>query len=286
MKILDINNIKFIGLVAKINTELEINFKVISEILSRYNVEILLENSCAKILNKQGYELGVLVKKCDFIICLGGDGTIISTCRKSAKSSPFVLGIHAGRLGFLTDININECEKFFAEFFSGKFIIEEPYMLDIFLNKNGKSIRKIAFNDAVIMRLKPASIANVEVFLDGKYFNTYFGDGVIASTPIGSTAYNMSAGGAIIYPLSDVFSITPVCSHSITQKPIILPKNFTIEFKAYKDEVLIIDGQDTIKMNSYDSVCVRLSDKRARLIRHISRDYFQILKEKLHWGHR
>ncbi|MBE2984739.1 NAD(+) kinase [Campylobacter sp. RM9344] len=285
MKILDIHNIKKVGIVAKVNAEFIQNLNVISEILNKFNIEILLENSCAKAVNKNGYDLNSLALQSDFIICLGGDGTIISVCRKSAEISPFILGIHAGRLGFLTEITMQDCEWFFDEFFKGNFIVEEPHMLDVRLNKNGKITHKVAFNDAVIMRPKPASIANVEAFLNKKYFNTYFGDGIIASTPIGSTAYNMSTGGAIIYPLSNVFSLTPICSHSLTQRPIIMPKNLTVELKAYKDEVLVIDGQDTFKMKDYESVCVGLSDKKAKLIRHVSRDYFQILKEKLHWGH-
>ncbi|MCR4941656.1 MAG: NAD(+) kinase [Campylobacter sp.] len=277
-KSLDYQNLKFVGLVAKKSKDFEQNFKILTEIFNSRGIEILLA--------KDDKSLDEITKKTDFIICLGGDGTLISTCRKTAATQPFVFGIHAGRLGFLTDITINEAKDFFDEFFKGNFTVEEPFMLDIFLNKkDGTKILKIAFNDAVIMRSKPVSIASVDAFVNGKMFNSYFGDGLIASTPVGSSAYNMSAGGAIIYPLSDVFTLTPICSHSLTQRPIVLPKDFCVELRAKNDEVLVIDGQDSFYMNEYESVGIKLSDKFARLVRHTGRDYFQILKEKLRWGH-
>ena len=172
--------VKKVGLVAKINANLVKNMRILREILARYGVQILFENAAAKHLNLkegsnlQGFEVRELAKKCDFLISLGGDGTIISLCRNSAEISPFVLGIHAGRLGFLTDITMNECEKFFAEFFEGKFEVETPFMLDVFLRKkSGEILRKIAFNDAVIVGEKVGSMTHVEAFWNEKYFNAY-----------------------------------------------------------------------------------------------------------------
>lgn len=146
-------------------------------------------------------------------------------------------------------------------------------------------MEKLAFNDIVLMRRKIDSTSNIEAFLNSKYFNSYFGDGVIISSAMGSTAYNMSAGGAIIYPLCDVFSLTPVCSHSLTQRPLILPKEFKVEFKSCDDVVVLIDGQDRVDLKNYTSVEVGISDVRVNLIRHKDRDYFEILKQKLRWGH-
>ncbi|QKF92531.1 NAD(+) kinase [Campylobacter sp. CCUG 57310] len=283
---LNIADVKKVGVIAKINADLAKNLKTIEKILAKYGVEILLEKSCAKEVDKQGFELINLAKNCDFLISLGGDGTIISVCRQSAEISPFVLGIHAGRLGFLTDITMDECEGFFKDFFEGKFDIETPFMLDVFMHKkSGDTVKKIAFNEAAILSLKPGSMAHINALLNGKDFNSYFGDGVLISTPIGSTAYNMSANGPIIYPLSDVFAVTPICSHSLTQRPVVLPRGFEMKFKTQSDAVLVIDGQDRFNMSNLDSVSVALSEKSAKFIRHIGRDYFQILKEKLHWGY-
>lgn len=125
---LNLQNIEKVGIIAKINGDLAKNLKKISKILASYNVRVLLEKNCAKEVGEQGFELINLAKNCDFLISLGGDGTIISVCRQSAEISPFVLGIHAGRLGFLTDITIDECEEFFKDFFKGEFEIEKPFM--------------------------------------------------------------------------------------------------------------------------------------------------------------
>ena len=181
---------------------------------------------------------------------------------------------------------MDECEGFFAEFFKGNFNVERPFMLDVKLcKKNGEIIEKVAFNDAVVLSAKVGSAVRVEAFLNDRYFNSYLGDGVIVSTPVGSTAYNMSAGGAIISPLSEVFAVAPVCSHSLTQRPIVLSREHEVKFSSQNDALLVIDGQERYKMANLNFVAVSLSRKSARLIRHVGRDYFQILKEKLHWGY-
>ncbi len=135
----------------------------------------------------------------------------------------------------------------------------------------------------VISKNNQASMAHIEVFRKEKKFNEYFGDGLIVATPAGSTAYNLSANGPIVYTLAQAFILTPVCSHSLTQRPIVLPKGFEIEIMA-KDCMLCIDGQENYKMNDFKSIKVGLSDKNVALIHPKNRDYFQILKEKLHWG--
>lgn len=283
---LDYKNVKKVGVVAKIAPELPKNLRILSEILKRYGAEILLEAKTAQAVGESGLDALNLAKKCDFLISLGGDGTIISLCRHCAEISPFVLGVHAGRLGFLTDITMDECEGFFAEFFKGNFNVERPFMLDVKLcKKNGEIIEKVAFNDAVVLSAKVGSAVRVEAFLNDRYFNSYLGDGVIVSTPVGSTAYNMSAGGAIISPLSEVFAVAPVCSHSLTQRPIVLSREHEVKFSSQNDALLVIDGQERYKMANLNYVAVSLSRKSARLIRHVGRDYFQILKEKLHWGY-
>ena len=117
-----------------------------------------------------------------------------------------------------------------------------------------------------------------------KHFNSYFGDGVIISSAMGSTAYNMSAGGPIIHPLCDAYSVTPICSHSLTQRPLVLPREFRLEFRSNDDVVVLIDGQDRFDLIEFDSVDIGVSDIRVNLLRQKGRDYFGVLKEKLRWG--
>lgn len=278
-------NIKNIGIVAKKHDNIKQNINSISEVLNSYGVNTLLETETAKFINLRGLSLSKLAKSCDIIISLGGDGTLLGVCRKIVDFSTPVLGVYAGNLGFLTDIKILDIKEFFENFFNGKFEMQCPYLLDVELKKDGNVLNKVAFNDVVLVRSKIKSIARIEAYLHGKHFNSYFGDGVIVSSPIGSTAYNMSAGGAIIYPFCDVFSITPICSHSLTQRPLILPKSALSSFKSKDDVVVVIDGQDVYQMNDYDEIAVKLSDKRVNLIKSAKNDYFDVLKEKLRWGH-
>lgn len=281
---LDYKNIKKIGLVARPNVSLDKEILRLQSILSIYKVELVLFKESSKNLALPKYELDDLFKISDFVISLGGDGTLISLCRKACEHDKAVLGIHAGYLGFLTDFKVDEAENFFQAFFQGEFRVEKPYLLSVFLeDQQGKILEKLAFNDVVIGKDNKASMAYIEVFRKEKKFNEYFGDGLIVATPAGSTAYNLSANGPIVYTLSQAFILTPVCSHSLTQRPIVLPKGFEIEIMA-KDCMLCIDGQENYKMNDFKSVKVGLSDKNVALIHPKNRDYFQILKEKLHWG--
>ena len=284
------DNVNFSGQNAQISqitsTQKSVNLKAKSQNskIATPNSNTTKENPHINSLNFQGFELDELFTKCDFIISLGGDGTLISLCRKASEYDKALLGIHAGRLGFLTDFTIDEAEAFFDEFFAGKFRVEEPFLLDIILeSKQGQVFEKTAFNDVVFSRTQKHSMAHIEVLRNGKTFNEYYGDGLIVASAAGSTAYNLSANGPIIYTLAEVFLLTPVCSHSLTQRPIVLPKGFELEVRA-KECSFFIDGQECLDTRDFASIRLRLSDKKVRLIHPKNRDYFQILKEKLRWG--
>jgi len=128
-------------------------------------------------------------------------------------------------------------------------------------------------------------MANIEAYIDNELVNSYYGDGLIVSTPTGSTAYNISAGGPVVYPLTEALILTPVCPHSLTQRPLVLPVNFEVKFKsANSDTLIIVDGQDTYKMGDFDFVSIRIAQNGAKLIHRVDRNYFKVLKDKLHWG--
>ena len=283
-KKLDYQNISKIGLVARLNTDLSSEILALKQIFDERGIALLVDKECAKSVDLQGYERDELFKQSDFIIALGGDGTLISLCRKASEYDKAILGIHAGRLGFLTDFTAGQARGFFDEFFSGKFRVEEPFLLDIVLETaQNQRLIKTAFNDIVFSRTAKNPMAHIEVLRNGKAFNEYYGDGLIVATAAGSTAYNLSANGPIIYTLAEVFLLTPVCSHSLTQRPIVLPKGFELEVRA-KDCSFFIDGQECLQTKDYKSIKIRLSEKKVRLLHPQNRDYFQILKEKLRWG--
>ena len=123
-------------------------------------------------------------------------------------------------------------------------------------------------------------------WIDGKSFNTYYGDGVIISTPTGSTAYNLSVGGPIVYPLTEAFIVTPVAPHSLTQRPLVMPADFEIEFKIMDNQgaVVIVDGQDIYEIEQNQSIKIKIANKKAKMLHRIQRNYFEVLNEKLRWG--
>lgn len=275
-------NLKYIGIVAK-NPKNCLKFVKHFESLG-YEI-LFLEKTINKFKN-----LHKIDEEKTLILSIGGDGTLISTCREIAKigfKNLNVLGVYDGTLGFLTDVKIDKLNEFFADFLKGKYEIKKPLMLEISLKNSENEIKLIAFNDLVLSRSAVLSMSKVDAYLDDEYFNTYYGDGVIVSSPVGSTAYNMSANGPIIYPMSKVFCITPICAHSLTQRPLVLPAEYKLKFKnAGNSKVsIIIDGQNAFDMSKFDEVVVRLGDTHANLIRHLNANYFEVLKNKLHWGH-
>lgn len=281
-------NMKFVGLVVRRG----VDFSDIIEIFKKNDICTLVEKSAYndKFYNDSWVEflnLSKILRKTNVIVSLGGDGTLLSVCRKTAGRDVFIIGVNAGNLGFLADVNRNEFVEFLDNFLRGNFIVSNPKILEINLIKPDKKEKKLAINDVVIAGDKKFKMSKIDAFLNGKYFNTYFGDGIIVSSGIGSTAYNMSAFGPIIFPESDVFCLTPICSHSLSQRPLILPKNNVLSFKNLTnngDILAIIDGQDTIEIKKYIQIDITLSSKHLNLIKNIDYDYFNVLKKKLGWG--
>ncbi|AJC90541.1 inorganic polyphosphate/ATP-NAD kinase [Campylobacter subantarcticus LMG 24377] len=273
-KQINIEKIQKVGLFCRLNTNLNEQIALLRKIFDVKNIEVVLLSQ-DKIHLKDLSDL-------DFLISLGGDGTLLSLCRQAYQAKKPILGINAGNLGFLTAFSLSEVEVFFEDFFRGNFKIETAKMLQITLYKKNKIIKKFAFNDAVFSR-DNALMANVEVFFENKLFNAYYGDGLIIASSSGSTAYNISAGGPIVHPWSEIFVLTPVCSHSLTQRPIVLPYGFELELKV-EQCLLYLDGQEVINPKEYDKILIGLSKKELSFIHQKDRDYFQVLKEKLNWG--
>ena len=240
-----------------------------------YDTAMILEG-------KKGISLNKLCNEVDFLVSVGGDVTLLSVVRKSFNYEKPVLGINLGTLGFLTDINMDELEKFLGDFKSGVYRIDNRMMVEGALNLNSF----VAFNDIVISRKSISSMISIDAKIDGKPFNSYYGDGVIVSTPSGSTAYNLSVGGPLVYPLTEAFIITPVAPHSLTQRPLVMPADFEIEFTISDNQgaVVIVDGQDIYEVEQNESIKIKIASKKAKMIHRVERNYFDVLNEKLRWG--
>ncbi|WP_457560141.1 NAD(+)/NADH kinase [Caminibacter sp.] len=262
------------------NTEkIKDTFLEIKKIFEKKGINVLLDSVSAKAIGLLGIEFDELCKKADFLVALGGDGTLISVSRRAYKYDKPILGINAGNLGFLTDINPENIEDFLDKFLRGEYRIDERMVMEIEYESNFL----YAFNDAVITKDIISSMINIKVDTNESFLNTYRGDGLIIATPTGSTAYNLSAGGPIVYPLTEGFILTPICPHSLTQRPLILPSNFILEVEVKeKFGKLIIDGQEIYDLKG--KIKIKKAKKPAKLIHRIERNYFEVLREKLNWG--
>jgi NAD+ kinase len=271
------------GFVLKPKNTLSIKneFLKIKAIFEKYNIEVFLDSISARPIGLRGVDFDDLCKEADFIVALGGDGTLISVSRRAYKFDKPILGINLGNLGFLTDINPDNVEDFLNRFLKNEYRIDERMVIEIIYNN--KSL--YAFNDVVISKDIISSMINIQIDTNESFLNTYRGDGLIISTPTGSTAYNLSAGGPVVYPLTESFIITPICPHSLTQRPLVIPSNFVLEAKVKENFAkLILDGQEIYDLNN--KIIIKKAKKPAKLIHRLERNYFDVLREKLHWGER
>jgi len=279
-------NIKKIGVVLRPSTpKLRDEFFKLKRVFENHNIDVLIDGASAVTIGVGGVEFDLMSQQCDMLVTLGGDGTLISTARRSFDYDIPVLGIYAGNLGFLADVGMDELENFVKDMCEGRYRIDERSVLEATITKNNEKMKIYAFNDIVLTRPSISHMINIETLVDGKAFNNYYGDGVIVSTPTGSTAYNLSAGGPVLFPLTKIFSLTPICPHSLTQRPVVLPGEFSIEMKTSDSKALIIvDGQDMHELQEDESIYIQLAKKPARLIHREEFNYFDVLKEKLRWG--
>lgn len=278
--------IQKIGVVLRPSTpEIKESYFKLEKIFHSYNIDVLIDSISAGMIGVMGMEFDLLCLNSDILVTLGGDGTLISTARRSFTYEIPILGVYAGNLGFLADINIDELDGFVAKLVNQDYRVDERAILEAKFVQNTKEVTRYAFNDIVVTRDSVSNMIQVETLVDSKAFNTYNGDGVIVSTPTGSTAYNLSAGGPVLFPLTNVFALTPICPHSLTQRPVVMPGEYSIEMKTPNDKsLIIIDGQDKHELEAGESIHIKLATKRVRLIHREEFNYFEVLKEKLRWG--
>jgi len=225
----------------------------------------------------------------DLIIVLGGDGTLLSMARAVGDLGVPLLGINLGGLGFLTATTVEEAVAAVDAYLGGRMAIDERMMLAARIVRRGQAVGEYAaLNDVVITKSAMSRIINLEVSVQGEYATAYRADGLIISTPTGSTAYCLSAGGPILFPTMDAVVIVPIASHTLTNRPIVLPGHQRIEvtLKTDQDVMLTVDGQIGVNLNEHDTVQVQQAASRIRLVRFPRTDFFSVLRTKLKWGER
>lgn len=233
-----------------------------------------------------------LVSAVDIAVVLGGDGTFLSIARMMGHKSIPLVGVNLGQLGFLTEIKKDEAIEALRKVLSkGELNISERALLDVALKRGKKIIRRaVVVNDAVISKGAIARIIGIDVSVDGHKVATVRADGLMVSTPTGSTAYSMAAGGPIVAPDVPAFLITPICPHSLTQRPIVVSDHSTVEMCLNHrpgQVILTLDGQDAIELKEGDTIVVSRFDKHPlRIVSSPMRDYFSVLREKFKFGMR
>lgn len=261
-------------------------YNSIKEEFEKRDIEVLLFKKSAEMISLSGgISFDELCVKADFLVSLGGDGTLLSLVRKSYGYHKPVLGINAGTLGFLADVRISEVGKFLDDLQIGEYRIDHRMMIDAYIQTADGRKKFYAFNDVVITRPSISHMVKIDASINGEWFNTYRGDGLIISTPTGATAYNLAAGGPLVYPLTKAFIMTPIAAHSLTQRPLVLPSNFTIDFSSPHDRVIVMaDGQDDYEMQAGEVLVINSAQVDAKLLHKKERNYFSVLREKLYWG--
>ena len=223
----------------------------------------------------------------DLVVVLGGDGTLLSVARALESAVP-ILGVNLGTLGFLTEVGRAELYPALVDLLAGAFRIEERSLLDVRLDRAaGGATSWRVFNDAVITKSALARIVELTYRIDGNLLAACRSDGLIISTPTGSTAYNLSAGGPILDPRLPVVVLTPICPHTLTLRPVVVPDSSVIEvtLETPREEVfLTLDGQEGAPMDRGDRVRVRRSESTVHLVKTTGRCFFDGLRDKLHWG--
>jgi NAD+ kinase len=287
-----------IGVIAKRNKPEAVN--IVGYLVDWFRgkkIEVYIENEMAHLLGPHAREPNVntveretFPSHAEMIVVLGGDGTLLSVARLVGDHKVPILGVNLGGLGFLTEITLEELYGVLERVIQGDFKTDERVVLSASVIRKGERIAEFTvLNDAVVNKGALARIIDMETTINGEYVTTFKSDGLIISTPTGSTAYNLSAGGPIVYPSLHCIILTPICPHTLTNRPIVVPDDVEIRatLKTRQQEVILtLDGQQGFSLEVEDVVEVKKSAVGILLIKSPYRHYFEVLREKLKWGER
>lgn len=250
---------------------------------------VLVEEGMARV-GGRSCSKNEMAKKADLIVVLGGDGTLLSIARLVERPGVPILGVNLGGLGFITEVAVEELESVVARTLAGDFSVEKRMTLEIQVHgKRGRHRKFRVLNDAVITKGARARIIDLEAYVGKEYLCTYRADGLIISTPTGSTAYSLAAGGPILYPSLGAIVLSPICPHTLTNRPIVVSSksSISVSLRSSGDTVILSpDGQQGVLLNNGDVVEVRDYRVPVSLVKAPSRSYFEVLRNKLKWGER
>ena len=228
-----------------------------------------------------------LARVSDLLVVIGGDGTVLRAARETAGSNTPLLGVNAGRLGFLTSASIDDIDQSFPKLWDNKYAIDPLPLIQATGKFSGKKLKVLALNDILISRGANPRLIEMEVAVDGELLTNYRCDGLIIATPAGSTAYSLAAGGAVVIPRAEVLTLNPICPQALSNRPLIVSFASTIEITILKHRAqtyLSADGQMQAELTTRDTIRVQRSRTKARLIRLEGNSFFETLRHKLNWA--
>lgn len=273
-------------------TKITETLRSVTEFLLSRGLTVTLDESCAALLPDSGLQTvsnEELPKACDMVIAIGGDGTMLKAARLLADHKIPLLGINRGQLGFLADIPAESVEEHLTQILDGNYVEDERFQLHCQVDRGDKTvIESDAFNDVIIQKWNIARLIQLTTYVNGKLVNTQRSDGMIIASPTGSTAYALSGGGPIVHPSLDALVLVPICPHTLSNRPIVIDGNSTIEIVVGTPEIdharLTCDGEIRCELATGDRITVRKKDKKIKLIHPADHDHFNILRAKLNWG--
>lgn len=256
--------------------------------LQQQRRDIVLDANSSALLGLPIPQKSEIAACADMVVVLGGDGTMLSAVRLVEERSIPILGVNMGGLGFLTEVGLDHLYEALKKIFARQFVLEPRLMLRARIQRGGEDIHQTAvLNDVVVSKGVHTRMIEIQIRIDSQFVTNLRGDGLIVSTPTGSTAYSLSAGGPIVHPSVDAITLTPICPHTLSHRPLLIPSSGHLEARLIGREegaITTFDGQDSITINQGDVIAIRASAHRAQLIRFPDRTYFDVLRRKLRWG--
>jgi NAD+ kinase len=256
--------------------------------LQEQRKDVVLDPNTAALLGLPASQKSDIPARADMVLVLGGDGTMLSAARLVEERSIPSLGVNMGGLGFLTEVGLDHLYEALKKVFAQQFVLEQRLMLRARVQREGKDIVQTAvLNDVVVSKGVHSRMIEIQIRIDGQFVTNLRGDGLIVSTPTGSTAYSLSAGGPIVHPTVDALTLTPICPHTLSHRPLLIPSTEQLEARLTgRDEgaMTTFDGQDSITVNQGDIIAIQAFSHRTQLIRFPDRTYFDVLRRKLRWG--
>jgi NAD+ kinase len=272
------------------NPEIAVPLLNLAEYLTQQNYKVLLDHLTASQVCCDKYpavSLEELGEQADLAIVMGGDGTMLNIARMLVAYDVPLIGINQGRLGFLTDLSVDAMFETLNQMLAGQYTTERRMLLNAEVIRDGESIfRALAFNDVVLYRGMSSGMIEFEVRVNDEYVNTLRSDGLIVTTPTGSTAYALSSGGPILHPSLDLIALVPVCPHTLSNRPIVIGPDASVEIHMHSTANVRIncDSHSCFDLEQTDNIIVRRFPKTVRLLHSINHSYYRMLREKLGWS--